>query len=73
MGCSCQKNVKSQIVSRNRLSEIRSNFIAIETKKKEVARAPNRNRFFSLQRKTWIIILDFLPYKDLCQAGQLNK
>lgn len=33
----------------------------------------HRNYFYVIQRKTWLVILDFLPYKDLCQAGHLNK
>jgi hypothetical protein len=34
---------------------------------------PKRNFFYVIQKRTWIVILDFLTYKDLCQAGQLNK
>jgi hypothetical protein len=32
-----------------------------------------RNMFFYIQKKMWIKILDFLSYRDLCQAGLLNK
>jgi hypothetical protein len=85
MGCSCTKyNSASAIVKGNKLSDIRSNIITVRKNnclestdiKMEIQKKdshPKRNYFYVIQRRTWTIILDFLPYKDLCQAGQLNK
>ena len=77
MGCSCAKLSSAKIVKANKIAEKKISFIKVNKKKDEdnikTIILQKRNVFYVLQKKTWIIILNFLPYKDLCQVGQLNK
>jgi hypothetical protein len=73
MGCMGTKN-KSQIVKGKKFSQ-KQNFTQIN----KVSSDPvlksllNRNMFYAIQKKTWLIVLDFLHHKDLLKVGKLNK
>jgi hypothetical protein len=81
--CFGTKNKKSEVLKGNKISakrvydeqEITDKVRVINVKSKANATlaSKEKNYFYAIQRKTWINILDYLPYKDLCQAGQLNK
>jgi len=88
MGCYCTKNTENKIIKPKKLSNKKlniSNLLGFHTQNEgssEIKFDSNyaknklmirRKYFFFIQKKMWIIILDFLPYRDLCQAGLLNK
>ena len=45
----------------------------IQIKKVSVKKAKKKNYFYVIQRNAWKIVIDFLPYKDLNQAGRVNR
>jgi hypothetical protein len=79
MGCSCTKNSTEKVVSGNKLSDVRSLYVQVGKKKSEEVKTTKgsikakRNLFFSIQKKSWIFILDFLTYKEVTVAGCINK
>ena len=78
MGCNCSQNVPNKVIKMNKLADLRSNLITVRIKRKSIEESELElykkiNMFNLINRKCWIVILDFLTYKDLFQAGQLNK
>lgn len=77
MGCMGTKN-NSQIVKGKKFSQ-KNNFTYINKKSSSekddtvLKSMLNRNMFYAIQKKTWIMVLDFLHHKDLNQVGKLNK
>jgi hypothetical protein len=89
MGCYTSKNTISKTVKSRKLSYKRVNTGKFSLPRGEIENINyeemsnnnyvknklilRRNMFFYIQKKMWIKVLDFLTYKDLCQAGLLNK
>ena len=89
MGCYSSKNTTTKTVKSRKLSDKRVTIGKFCLPKAEMEKinyeemsinnyAKNklilrRNMFYYIQKKMWIKVLDFLTYKDLCQAGLLNK
>lgn len=65
MGCICAANrikiIKGQGIVKEKLHSVPKNG------------SKKRNYFNSSMKKSWGIILDFLDYKELQQAAQVNK
>ena len=79
MGCSCTKSSTEKVVSGNKLSDVRSIYVQVGKKKMEDNKTTEasfkgkRNLYFSIQKKSWVYILDFLNYKEVTVAGCINK
>jgi hypothetical protein len=81
MGVCCPKPSATKVFKINKLlkrtvdvdSKAFLNIQEVQIKKLNNTRNKKQNYFYAIQRNAWTIILDFLSYKDLCQAGKVNK
>jgi hypothetical protein len=66
MGCYSSKEISNSIVVNSRFS---LNSMCKSYKSSEI----KRNYFNAITRQSWFIVLDFLSFSDLKEAGKLNK
>lgn len=81
MGLCCSRSSTTRVFKISKFSrrtvenESKSldNIKEIHIKKISQTKPIKKNYFNAIQRNAWTIILDYLIYKELCQAGKVNK
>lgn len=76
MGCIGTRNKTNHVVKSKKFNN-KLNFTQINKENdsdiNQIKKVIRRNMFNAIQKKTWLIILDFLHYRDLNKVGKLNK
>jgi hypothetical protein len=77
MGCYCNKNASNHVVRNNKLDLMELNKLnksLLLSNHVDIMNNLHKNYYFSIKLKShWAHILDFLNYKELKEAGKLNK
>ena len=81
MGLCCSRSSTTRVVKVGKIlkrpleneAHMFGHINGIQVKKFSGKKIRKLNYFYVIQRNSWKIILDFLPYKDLRQVGRVNK
>jgi hypothetical protein len=73
MGMCGSRNITTNVVTKRKISTKKKIGSIKAPQSESKTKASRKNMFYYSNKKSWIIILDFLQYKDLYQAGKLNR